>query len=43
MLKNGFEGVSFVLVSSLAFLCTLHHCKIMQIELLDCTNYIFEC
>ena len=43
MLKKGFVSVSFVLVSSLAFLCTLHHCKIMLIELLDCTNFIFEC
>ena len=43
MLKKGFVGVSFVLVSSLALLRTLHQCKIMRIELLDCTNYFFEC
>ena len=43
MLKEGFVSVSSVLVSSLAFLCTLQHCKIMQIELLDCSKYIFEC
>lgn len=43
MLKKGFVSVSFVLVSSHAFLCTLHRCNFMVIELLDCTNYIFEC